>query len=138
MVPARPVLRHDEAIHGLPGLTRGSREYLRDIGDHLAQVTGEFHRQTDDLGALTSTYFNANTNRLNLTVTRLTVMATFFLIWTLDHELLRPELRLAGGAHLHARGVRRLRPRRARDPDGGGGDLLRRRRREWLDQYAAR
>jgi magnesium transporter len=72
-----------EAIHQLPGLTRGSREYLRDIGDHLAQVTGELYRQSDDLNALTSTYFNANTNRLNLTVTRLTVIATFFLIWTL-------------------------------------------------------
>jgi magnesium transporter len=72
-----------EAIHRLPGLTRGSREYLRDIGDHLAQVVGELYRQADDLGALTGTYFNANTNRLNLTVTRLTVLATFFLIWTL-------------------------------------------------------
>jgi magnesium transporter len=72
-----------EAIHQLPGLTHGSREYLRDIGDHLAQVTGELYRQSDDLNALTSTYFNANTNRLNLTVTRLTVIATFFLIWTL-------------------------------------------------------
>jgi magnesium transporter len=72
-----------EAILDLPGLTHGSRPYLRDIGDHLAQVTGELDRQTDDLGALTSTYFNANANRLNRTVTRLTVLATFFLIWTL-------------------------------------------------------
>jgi magnesium transporter len=71
------------AIYELPGLTHGSREYLRDVGDHLAQVAGELQRQTDDLSALTSTYFNANTNRLNLTVTRLTVIATFFLIWTL-------------------------------------------------------
>ena len=67
----------------LPGLTRGSREYLRDIGDHLAQVTGELYRQADDLSALTSTYFNANANRLNRLATRLTVLATFFLIWTL-------------------------------------------------------
>ena len=44
---------------------------------------GELLRQVEDLTALTSTYFNANTNRLNLTVTRLTVIATFFLIWTL-------------------------------------------------------
>ena len=72
-----------EAIMALPGLTRGSREYLRDIGDHVAQVTGELHRQTDDLGALTSTYFNANANRLNRLATRLTILATFFLIWTL-------------------------------------------------------
>jgi magnesium transporter len=72
-----------EAILALPGLTRSSREYLRDIGDHLAQVTGELYRQTEDLAALTATYFNANTNRLNALATRLTVLATFFLIWTL-------------------------------------------------------
>ena len=72
-----------EAILDLPGLTRGSREYLRDIGDHLAQVTGELYRQTDDLGALTSTYFAANANRLNRLAARLTILATFFLIWTL-------------------------------------------------------
>jgi magnesium transporter len=71
------------AILALPGLSHGSREYLRDIGDHLAQVTGELGRQTDDLAALTSTYFNANANRLNRLATRLTVLATFFLIWTL-------------------------------------------------------
>jgi magnesium transporter len=71
------------AIMGLPGLTRGSREYLRDIGDHLAQVAGELQRQADDLGGLTSTFFNANASRLNRLATRLTVMASFFLIWTL-------------------------------------------------------
>jgi magnesium transporter len=72
-----------EAILALPGLSRGSREYLRDIGDHLAQVAGELHRQADDLSALTSTYFNANANRLNRLAARLTILATFFLIWTL-------------------------------------------------------
>jgi magnesium transporter len=72
-----------DAILALPGLSHGAREYLRDIGDHLAQVTSELARQNDDLGALTATYFNANSNRLNLLATRLTVLATFFLIWTL-------------------------------------------------------
>jgi magnesium transporter len=72
-----------DAIVSLPGLSHGSREYLRDVGDHLAQVTGELYRQTDDLGMLTSTYFNANANRLNRLATRLTVLATFFLVWTL-------------------------------------------------------
>jgi magnesium transporter len=84
LVPQRDLFSTaTEAIMALPGLTRGSREYLRDIGDHLAQVTGELYRQTDDLGALTSTYFNANTHRLNRLATRLTVLATFFLVWTL-------------------------------------------------------
>jgi magnesium transporter len=72
-----------DAILALPGLTRGPREYLRDVGDHLAQVSGELYRQTDDLATLTTTYFNANANRLNRLATRLTILATFFLIWTL-------------------------------------------------------
>jgi magnesium transporter len=70
-------------IHDLPGLSHGSRAYMADIRDHLAQLVGELHRQSDDLTALTGTYFNANQNRLNLTATRLTVLATFFLVWTL-------------------------------------------------------
>jgi magnesium transporter len=58
-------------------------EYLRDIGDHLAQIAGELHRQSDDLSALTQTYFNANADRLNATATRLTVIGTLFVLWTL-------------------------------------------------------
>ena len=57
--------------------------YLRDVGDHLAQIAGELHRQQEDLMALTSTYFNANANRLNSVATRLTIGGTFFLAWTL-------------------------------------------------------
>jgi magnesium transporter len=72
-----------ETILNLPGLTRGTREYLRDIGDHLTQIAGELHRQQEDLTALTSTYFNANANRLNSVATRLTIGGTFFLAWTL-------------------------------------------------------
>ena len=72
-----------DAILALPGLTHGSREHLRDVGDHLAQITGELYRQADDLAGLTSTYFNANANRLNRLAARLTVLATFFLVWTL-------------------------------------------------------
>jgi magnesium transporter len=58
-------------------------EYLRDIGDHLAQVAGELHRQSEDLAALTSTYFNANSDRLNAVATRLTILGTLFVLWTL-------------------------------------------------------
>ena len=71
------------AIMELPGLEHGKREYLRDVGDHMVQVSGELQRQIDDLTTLTSTYFNANANRLNRLLTRLTVMGTFFLVWTL-------------------------------------------------------
>ena len=72
-----------EAIRNLAGLSRGAKEYLRDVGDHLAQVTGEFHRQYEDLMSLAQTYFNANADRLNRTATRLTVVGTIFVTWTL-------------------------------------------------------
>src|SRR5919197_452573 len=58
-------------------------EYLNDIGDHLMQIAGELHRQAEDLAALTSTYFNANADRLNAVATRLTIIGTLFVFWTL-------------------------------------------------------
>jgi magnesium transporter len=58
-------------------------EYLNDIGDHLAQISGELHRQGEDLSALTSTYFNANADRLNAVATRATIGGTLFILWTL-------------------------------------------------------
>jgi magnesium transporter len=73
----------EEAIRNLAGLTRGSKEYLRDVGDHLAQVSGELHRQYEDLMSLAQTYFNATADRLNQTATRLTVVGTIFVTWTL-------------------------------------------------------
>lgn len=72
-----------EAIRNLAGLSRGAKEYLRDVVDHLAQITGEFHRQLEDLMSLAQTYFNANADRLNGTATRLTVVGTLFVVWTL-------------------------------------------------------
>jgi magnesium transporter len=71
------------AILELAGLSRGTREYLRDVGDHLAQIGGELQRQNDDLTALTGIYFNASAERVNRTATRLSVVATFFVVWTL-------------------------------------------------------
>ena len=71
------------AIRNLAGLTQGSKEYLRDVGDHLAQVSGELHRQHEDVMSLAQTYFNANADRLNQTATRLTVVGTIFVTWTL-------------------------------------------------------
>jgi magnesium transporter len=72
-----------DTILNLPGLARSAREYLRDVGDHLAQIAGELHRQQEDLGALTATYFSANQNHLNAVATRLTIGGTLFIVWTL-------------------------------------------------------
>ena len=46
-------------------------------------MSSELFCQAGHLTALTTTYFNANANRLNALATRLTVLATFFMIWTL-------------------------------------------------------
>jgi magnesium transporter len=71
-----------EVILQLEGLTKSSRPYLRDIGDHLAQIASEFQRQLDDLLALTQTYFNANSDRLNAVATRITIGGTIFVLYT--------------------------------------------------------
>ena len=72
-----------ERILELADLSHGTREYLRDIGDHLTQIGGELQRQNEDLTALTGIYFNASAERVNRTATRLSVVATFFVVWTL-------------------------------------------------------
>ena len=70
------------SILGLEGFAKGTKPYLRDIGDHLTQITSEFGRQAEDLFSLTQTYFNANADRLNAVASRLTVGGTIFIVWT--------------------------------------------------------
>lgn len=70
------------SILGLEGFAKGTRPYLRDIGDHMVQITSEFGRQVEDLMSLTQTYFNANADRLNAVASRLTVGGTIFVLWT--------------------------------------------------------
>lgn len=72
-----------QVVLELPGFSHGTRVYLQDVSDHLAQTASELRRQDADLAGVTDIYFNANTNRLNVAVTRLTIVATFFLVWTL-------------------------------------------------------
>jgi magnesium transporter len=72
-----------EAILALPTLSHGTRPYLRDVADHLAQVAAELQRQAGDLTSLTETFFNANANKLNESAARLSVIATFFVVGTL-------------------------------------------------------
>jgi magnesium transporter len=70
-------------IHGVPGLTRGSREWLRDVTAHADSISSDLHRLFADLSALTDTFFNANANRLNRLATFIAVGSMFFLVWTL-------------------------------------------------------
>jgi magnesium transporter len=75
-------LRAAEEILALKGFSHGSRAYMRDVGDHLQQVAGEVQRQNEDLLALTTTFFNANSDRLNAVATRLTIGGTVFVAVT--------------------------------------------------------
>ena len=67
--------------------------------------------------ALTQTYFNANSDRLNAVATRLTIGGTLFVALHRRDRLLRPELRLAGRQHRHQARLPALRRRRAGRPD---------------------
>jgi magnesium transporter len=72
-----------ETIRALPGLRRGSAEWLADVDAHLDSVASDLRRLNGDLSALTDTFFNANANRLNRLATLVAVGSMFFLIWTL-------------------------------------------------------
>jgi magnesium transporter len=72
-----------DTIQKVPGLTRGSREWLRDVTTHMDSIASDLGRLTDDLLALTSTFFNASAYRLNRLATLITVGSVFFLVWTL-------------------------------------------------------
>ena len=73
---------------------------------------------------MTTTYFNANANRLNALATRLTVLATFFLIWTLVTSFFGQNFRWLTDHVESLRGVPDLRRRRAAGADRGGLRLL--------------
>jgi magnesium transporter len=75
---------HDaEAILALPGFQPGHRRYLNDVRDHLEQASVALTRQVEDLHMLTGTFYNANSQKLNVVVARLSIVASFFLVWTL-------------------------------------------------------
>jgi magnesium transporter len=72
-----------DTAHENPEISRGSREWLRDVVTHVSAIAGDLDRLAADLRALTDTFFNANANRLNRLATLLAVGGTFFLVWTL-------------------------------------------------------
>jgi magnesium transporter len=71
------------AIHDLPNLARGSREWLNDLAGHCDSIASDLKRIAGDLGALTDTFFNANANRLNRLATFIAIGSAVFLVSTL-------------------------------------------------------
>ena len=86
-------------IAELPGLGEEDERYFRDIYDHLIRISDLIDSYRDLLTGAMDVYLSTVSNRLNSVMKQLTIIATIFLPLSLDHRLLRPELRLAGPPH---------------------------------------
>ena len=68
-----------EEIGELPGLTSGSRDYFRDVYDHLIRVSDLIDSYRDLLTSTMDVYLSTVSNRLNTVMKQLTLVATVFL-----------------------------------------------------------
>ena len=68
-----------DALEDLPGLQRGSRDYFRDIWDHLTRIAEQIDSYRDVLSSAMDVYLSSVSNRTNDTMKQLTVIATVFL-----------------------------------------------------------
>jgi magnesium transporter len=66
-------------IDDLPGLTHGSRDYFRDVYDHLIRVSDLIDSYRDLLTSTMDVYLSTVSNRLNQVMKQLTLVATVFL-----------------------------------------------------------
>jgi magnesium transporter len=71
--------REMEQITQLPGLEPGTRDYFRDVYDHLVRIYEEIESNRERLAAAMQLYVSSVSNRLNEVMERLTVIATIFL-----------------------------------------------------------
>jgi magnesium transporter len=68
----------DEIIN-LPGLERGTRDYFRDVYDHLIRISDLIDSYRDLLTGAMDVYLSTVSNRLNVVMKQLTIIATVFL-----------------------------------------------------------
>jgi magnesium transporter len=68
-----------EEIDELPGLTGGTRDYFRDVYDHLIRVSDLVDSYRDLLTGTMDVYLSTVSNRLNVVMKQLTLVATVFL-----------------------------------------------------------
>jgi magnesium transporter len=68
-----------EEIADLPGLTSGTRDYFRDVYDHLIRVSDLVDSYRDLLTSTMDVYLSTVSNRLNQVMKQLTIVATVFL-----------------------------------------------------------
>jgi magnesium transporter len=78
--PQRDLLaRAIDGIKRLPGLEPGTRDYFRDVYDHMIRVSDLIDSYRDLLTGALDVYLSTVSNRLNRVMERLTLVATVFL-----------------------------------------------------------
>jgi magnesium transporter len=80
VTPARDIFARagDDIIH-LPGLEPGTRDYFRDVYDHLIRISDLIDSYRDLLTGAMDVYLSTVSNRLNVVMKQLTIIATIFL-----------------------------------------------------------
>jgi magnesium transporter len=68
-----------DEIAELPGLEPGTRDYFRDVYDHLIRVSDMVDSYRDLLTSAMDVYLSTVSNRLNVVMKQLTIVATIFL-----------------------------------------------------------
>jgi magnesium transporter len=80
VTPQRDIFaRAIDELADIPGLEQGSRDYFRDVYDHLIRISELVDSYRDLLSGLTDVYLTTVSNRLNETMKQLTIIATIFL-----------------------------------------------------------
>jgi magnesium transporter len=71
--------RAGDDIIDLPGLQHGTRDYFRDVYDHLIRISDLIDSYRDLLTGAMDVYLSTVSNRLNVVMKQLTIVATIFL-----------------------------------------------------------
>jgi magnesium transporter len=66
-------------VESLPGMTDDGQRYLRDIYDHLIRISDLVDGYRDLLSSVMDTHLSTVSNRLNVVMKQLTIIATIFL-----------------------------------------------------------
>ena len=68
-----------DELADLPGLDPGTRDYFRDLYDHLIRIADALDSYRDLLTSIMDVYLSTISNRLNVVMKQLTIIATIFL-----------------------------------------------------------
>jgi magnesium transporter len=80
VTPMRDIFaRAGDDIIDLPGLQPGTRDYFRDVYDHLIRISDLIDSYRDLLTGAMDVYLSTVSNRLNVVMKQLTIIATIFL-----------------------------------------------------------